>query len=253
MTRFSKILFFADSLSANLRLYSLAHILFRAVGFARVVLLTWILEQTQFGLLSVGLAFVNITAAIVLLGAPSALERYIPLYQNTDRLKAFLRRIIPVCLAIVVLGLVLLALNIDFISSLVFSLTSFGPADPQTTHQFSQLTAACIAAVLAAACFHMLVSCLKGLRFFRAVAAVELTHALLFTALAVALLLGYLRQPVVVLSAQALSMAVTAGILGILLLLSLRSSTEQNQALASSAYLSRFSAFAVWGLPGTIT
>ncbi|MCK4850473.1 MAG: oligosaccharide flippase family protein [Phycisphaerae bacterium] len=253
MTRFSKILFFADSLPANLRLYSVAHLIFRAVGLARMVLLTWILEQTQFGLLSVGLAFVNITAAIVLLGAPSALERYIPLYQNTHRLKAFLRRIIPVCLAIVVLGVALLALNIRFVASLVFSLTTFGPANLQTIHQFSQLTAACIAAVAAAACFHMIVSCLKGLRFFRAVAALELTHAFLFTALAVALLLGYLRQPVVVLAAQALSMALTAALLALLLLLFLRASTEQNQSLASTRYLSRFAAFAVWGLPGTIT
>ncbi len=253
MTKFSKILFSADSLSANLRLYSLAHILFRAVGFARMVLLTWILGQTQFGLFSVALAFTNITASMVLLGAPSALERYIPLYQNTHRLKAFLRRIIPVCLAIVVLGVVLLALNIDFLSSLVFSLTTFDPASIQTIHQFSQLTAACIAAVFAAACFHMIVSCLKGLRFFRAVAALELTQALLFTALAVALLLGYLRQPIVVLSAQALSMALTAALLGSLLLLNLRSSTDQNHSISSSRYLSRFAAFAVWGLPGTIT
>ena len=253
MISFSKTLFFADSLFASLRLYSIAHIVFRAIGFARMILLTWLLEQSQFGLFSVALAFTNIAASMVLLGAPSALERYIPLYQNTHRLRAFLRRILPICFVIVILGVVLLALNIDFISSIVFSLTSIGSDDPQVAVQFSQLTAACIAAIFAAACFHTIISCLKGLRFFRAVVALELSHALFFTASAVALLLGYLRQPIVVLSAQALSMALTAALVGMLLLLNLRSSTDQNQPISSSRYLSRFSAFAAWGLPGTIT
>ena len=253
MTSFSKNLFSADSLSANLRLYSLANFIFRAIGFARMFLLIWIMEKTQVGLFSVALTFANFAGSMVLLGAPSALERYIPFYQNTNQLRAFLRRIIPICLAIVVLGVVVLALNIDFVSSIVFSLTSFGSGDPQVAAQFSQLTAACIAAIFAAACFHTVVSCLKGLRFFRAVAALELTHALLFTILAVVLLLGYLRQPIVVLSAQALSMALTAALVGMLLLLNLRSSTDQNQPMSSSRYLSRFAAFAAWGLPGTVT
>ena len=253
MTRLSRTLFYADSLSGNLRLYLSAHIIFRLVGLARMVLFTWLLGQTQFGTFGLGLAFTNIAASMVLLGAPSALERYIPLYQNTHRLKPFLRRIIPLCLLLAVVGTVVLAGNINVLSSVIFSLTAHGPPSHQTMQQFSQLTAACIAAVFAAACFHMIISCLKGLRFFRAVAAMELGHALFFTGLAVILILGFISRPVVVLSAQALSMAVMAGVFGMLLLISLRATPSQNESLASTKYLSRFTAFAVWGLPGTIT
>jgi len=253
MTRLSRALFYADSLSGNLRIYLLANILFRPIGFARMVLFTWLLGQTQFGIFSVGLAFANMGASVVLLGAPSALERYIPLYQNTHKLKAFLWRVIPLCLAISILGTVLLALNVSPVSSVVFSLTKSDSASRETLQQFSQLTVACIAAIFAAACFTTIVSCLKGLRFFRAVAALELGQAVFFTGLAVVLLLGFVRQPVVVIAAQALSMAVMVGVFGVLLLISLRAAPSQDESLASTNYLSRFAAFAFWGLPGTIT
>ena len=252
MAKDSGILFHADSLSASLPLYSAAHILFRLVGFARMILFTWLLGKASFGVLSLSLVFVNFAASVVLLGASSALERYIPLYQNTNQLKAFLRKIIPLCLLIAVVCTVVLIFNIEPVSSVVFSLRSSGPPTQQTLEQFSQLTAACIAAIFAAACFQMIISCLKGLRFFRAVAALELGHAVFFTGLAVVLLLGFLCRPVAVLSAQALSMAVMAGVLSVFLLLNLRATPNQDDSLASSGYLSRFTAFAVWGLPGTI-
>ena len=246
----SRTLFYADSLSSSLPLYSIAHIIFRLVGFARMILFTWLLGKDQFGVFSVALAFTNITASMVLLGAPSALERYIPLYQNTHKLKAFLRRIIPLCLLIAVVGTVLLATNAGVVSSAVFSLTM---PDPETMQAFFQLTAVCIATIFAAACFHMVISCLKGLRFFRAVAAMELGHAVFFTGLAVVLLSGFICKPAVVLAAQALSMAVLAGIFGLALFLSLRSTPSQDKSLVSNKYLSRFAVFAVWGLPSTIT
>ena len=250
VARPSRTLFYADPLSSSLPLYTAAHIIFRLVGFARMVLFTWLLGKDQFGVFGVALAFTNITASMVLLGAPSALERYIPLYQNTHHLKAFLRRIIPLCLLVAVVGTALLATNVSAVSSVVFSLTM---PDPETMQAFFQLTAVCIATIFAAACFHMVISCLKGLRFFRAVAAMELGHAFFFTGLAVLLLLGLARQPVVVLSTQALSMALLAGIFGLALFFNLRSTPGQDASLASTGYLSRFTGYAVWGLPGTIT
>ena len=246
----SRTLFYADSLSSSLTLYTAAHVLFRLIGFARMVIFTWLLGTTQFGVFGVALAFTNITAAMVLIGAPSALERYIPLYQNTHKLKAFLRRIIPVCLLIAVLGTVLLATNVGLVSSAVFSLTM--PA-PETMQAFLQLTTVCIAAIFAASCFHMVISCLKGLRFFRAVAAMELGHAFFFTGLAVVLLLGFVSKPVIILSVQALSMAGLAAIFALALFFNLRNTPSQDKSLASTGYLSRFTRFAVWGLPGTIT
>ena len=253
MTTPSRTLFYADSLSESLPLYSAAHIVFRLVGFARMVLFTWLLAKAQFGVFSVALAFTNITASMVLLGAPSALERYIPLYQNTNRLKAFLLRIIPLVLIIAVLGTLLLALNVGLVSSVVFSLSESDSLSQQTLQEFSQLTAACIGAIFAAACFHMVISCLKGLRFFRAVAVMELGHAFFFTGLSVVLLLGFIPKPAVVLSAQALSMALLAGIFGVALFFNLRSTPGQDVSLASTGYLSRFSSFAVWGLPSSMT
>ena len=253
MSKLSKILFYADSLFANLRVYLFAHILFRVVGMGRMVLWTWLLLESKFGSFNVGLVFTNLAASMVLLGAPSALERYIPFYQNAHQLKAFLRRILPLCFAIAVLAVVVLALNVDALSSLVFSLKSFGSLGAETKLQFSQLAAACVATVFAAACFHMVISCLKGLRYFRAVAALELTYSLLFTALAVVLLLGYSCEPVVVFVSQALSMAVVSGVVGLLLLVNLRNTPDQDEALGSREYLSRFGTFAAWGLPGTIT
>ena len=250
MARPFKTLFYADSLSGSLQLYTAAHIIFRLVGFARIVIFTWLLGTTQFGVFGVALAFTNITASMVLLGAPSALERYIPLYQNTHKLKAFLRRIIPVCLLVAVLGTALLATNVGLVSSAVFSLTM--PA-PDAMQAFFQLTTVCIVAVFAAACFHMVMSCLKGLRFFRAVAAMELIHAFFFTGLAIVLLLGFVSKPVVILSVQALSMAGLAGIFGLALFFNLRRTPSQDESLASTGYLSRFTRFAVWGLPATIT
>ncbi|NIA06711.1 MAG: oligosaccharide flippase family protein [Actinobacteria bacterium] len=253
MVKSSRTLFYADSLSGSLPLYSAAHILFRVVGLIRMILFTWLLGKDQFGVFSVALAFTNLTASMVLLGTPSALERYIPLYQNTHNLKAFLRRLIPLCLLIAVVGTVLLATNVGAVSSAVFSLTARALPSPEAMQAFFQLTAVCIAAIFAAACFHMVISCLKGLRFFRAVAAMELGHAFFFTGLAVVLLSGFICKPAVVLAAQALSMALLAGIFGLALIFSLRRTPSQDESLASTGYLSRFTSFAVWGLPSTIT
>lgn len=250
---FSRIIFSADSLAENLRIYSLTTILFRSIGLLRMVIFTWLLGRQMFGLVSVGLAFTNIAWTVVLLAAPSALERYIPLYQNTGQLRPFLRRLIPLCLAIAALGTTILALNIDALSSLIFSRNTTQAAEYSPSLDLPQLTAACLITVFASACFNILISCLKGLRFFRAVAALEFSQALLFTTLAIALILGLLRQPVVVFAAQAISLTFLTITVGTLLLRYLRASSDQNQPLPFSAYFSRFAAFAFWGLPGTIT
>ena len=70
MVRPSRTLFYADSLSSSLQLYTAAHIIFRLIGLARMVIFTWLLGKTQFGVFGVALAFTNISASMVLLGAP---------------------------------------------------------------------------------------------------------------------------------------------------------------------------------------
>ena len=251
MNRPSRILFNADSLPGNLGLYSLATILFRSVSLLRMVILTWLLGPAMFGLVSLGLAFINIGWSVVLLGAPSALERYIPLHQNNGQLRPFLRRLLPICIAIAALGTILLAFNIRPLSSLIFSRAA---DSTQQTYQadLPKLTAACLAALFASSCFNTLISCLKGLRFFRAVAVLESSQSVLFTLLAVLLLLGH-RHPFIVFSAQAVTFIILAVTVGSLLLSHLRRCPDQNKPLDSSSYLYRFTAFAFWGLPGTIT
>ena len=251
MNRPSRILFCADSLPGNLGLYSLATILFRSVSLLRMVIITWLLGPAMFGLVSLGLAFINIGWSVVLLGAPAALERYIPLHQNNGQLRPFLRRLLPICIAVAVLGTVLLALNINSLSSLIFSRVA---DSARQTYQadFPKLTAACLATLLASACFNTLISCLKGLRFFRAVAVLECSQSVLFTVLAVLLLLGH-RHPFIVFSAQAATLVLLVVTVGSLLFAHLRRCPDQNLPLTSSSYLSRFTAFAFWGLPGTVT
>ena len=88
-------------------------------------------------------------------------------------------RIIPLCVGLAILGTIVLILNIKAVASVVFSLRVSGQPSTSEMAAFSRLTTACVAMVMAIACFGIVVSCLKGLRFFRAVGAMELSDALL--------------------------------------------------------------------------
>ncbi len=167
--------------------YLPATVAFRVINFGRVLILTWWMTRHQFGLLNMILLVVNVLTPLCSLGLIEAITRYVPQYEVAGHLRWFLGRALRLLLVVTGVSLLLMmgfssSLG-DFFYAQIFTDTGDGAAANPHAGQLTILSAATIGLLIL---YFMLLSVMKGLRMFRALAVTELVHCLAFLLFSVA-------------------------------------------------------------------
>lgn len=183
-------LFRGESVGPALGIYLPTMATFRFLGLLRNVVLTWLITREQFGLLLLALLVMNVLAPITSLSLHEAAARYVPMFESRGALVAYLRRTVPLLLAIALAATFALLLAADPVGNWLFrSLDGGSTAGRLADGHITALTRWVAAALLALACYNFLMAILRGLRMFRALSLMELTQTVLFTG--AALLVAY--------------------------------------------------------------
>ncbi len=217
LSRLFKVGTIADSLGA----YVPAKIFQKALGFARLLLLIYLLPKVQFTLWGLGMMIFTTAAPLLTWGTQHGLVRYASFYEVQGQLRSFYRRIRFPILAIGI-GMTIVAL--------IFSgwITRFMIAPKAGSFELAHrqqlwLCWAALANALAMVLYHNALSIIIGMRAYRLVAAVEIVFTVVFTIfVVVGLLVSPTGLTVLLAHLLALLIALAAGLVG--LHLSLRDS-----------------------------
>lgn len=178
----------ADSVTTSIGVSTLAIVLSRGVGLLRGVVLAWLIPAEQFGLLGVALLVANVLMPICSAGLYEGAARYAPFHESTGTLRRFAVRVFTLVVGSTLITGAIVALAAGPVGSVLLAagrIASGVEGAVEGGPQTILLTRAVIVCVIALACHHTLLGLFKGLRMFRAVGAVELFSAAMFTLLAV--------------------------------------------------------------------
>ncbi len=174
-------LFRSSPIGQALGTYLPATVVFRLINFGRIALLTHWMTTQQFGLLSMILLVVNVLTPLCSLGLNEAVTRYIPQQEVGRSLMAFLRRSYALLLIVAAMSVVLIILFSSILGDFFFA---YAFADETARAEFgsdaprlARLAGLVIGLLVI---YFYLLSVMKGLRMFRALAAIEMAHGLLF-------------------------------------------------------------------------
>lgn len=211
-----------DPLGRSLSVYAPLVGVDKAVIYTRVILLTWLLGASQYGVWQLGVMVFSIVSALSTLGANHGLARYVSQYQARGQLREFSRRAAwgSGMLAALV-GVVALLLSGPLTGAL--SLVS-EVSDLDRGHARNIVLLALVNG-LAMGLYINLQAYIRALRTFRLLAAMDLFYTLVFTALAVALARGT--------GSGAAVLAVHAATLGLMLVLGQRAARRAMDRLES--------------------
>jgi O-antigen/teichoic acid export membrane protein len=223
----------------------------RAIGLARSIIQTWLISRGEYGLLAVSLLVINVLTPVGSWGLYEGLARYVPAFETRNALLAFLRRAMPLALGVATGMAVLLLLTAKPVGVALFStlqLDSPGP-DAMTTHvaAITRLTRWAALAVFAVSGYHFVLSVLKGLRMFRAVSLFELAAGVMFTALAIGVVLAGAKTAQAVVVGYAVTAFVIAALFAAVLWRRLRRWDAQRGPLEpGERVVRRLLGFSVW-------
>jgi len=151
----------------------------KAIGLGRWLLFLYLMSKVEYGLWTLGSMIFTMASPILTLGSNMGLVRYVSFYEEKGRLEAFYRRIRWAILAICLALTVAMATQGNLITGLVI-VPRGGERDVSGEMQ-RLICWAAIANALVLALYLNLLGFLNGMRAYRAVSALELVFAVLFT------------------------------------------------------------------------
>ncbi len=176
-------LFLSTPLSQSMGTYLPATVAFRLLNFGRILLLTWFMSTQQFGLLAMILLVVNVLTPLCSLGLNEAIARYVPQYEHRGEMWAFAKRSVGLLLAVAGVSLAVILLLAPMLGDFFYAQVM---ADPQMRAEFSgeapQLAQLSGVVIVLLIVYFYLLAVVKGLRMFRALSWLELSHGLIFLA-----------------------------------------------------------------------
>lgn len=198
-----------DSVGVSIVAGAAATVLSRAAGLARGIALAWLMPASQFGLLGLAMLVVNAMLPAVSAGLYEGAVRYAPLHEAAGTLRRFALQAFGWGGA-VALGLCLALLPFSgpvgrFLFSAAGQTATPGSTDTATLASVAAIYRAMLACLLILTAYHISLGFFKGLRIFRALGAIEVTHAAVFTVAAVGAVYFMDRTATNVLLAYALS------------------------------------------------
>lgn len=220
---------------------------FRLINFGRILLLTWCMAEKQMGLLNLLLMIVNVMIPLFSFGLNEAVARYAPMYEERGALAAFFRRSLQIVTLFTLAACALLALFADRVGAFLFG---DSPADPvvQMTLQSdarSLTVAAAVVIALSVWYFYML-AILKGLRMFRVLSRLEVSHAVLFLLGAVVMILLKKLSALVLTAIFGLSILLPVAYYGLRLSRTLHAWPRQLSPLGETHFASKLLRFSIW-------
>ena len=180
-------LFQSDSIALSLGVNVSASAAQRGLGFARGIVLAWLMSQGEFGLLGVALMVANLLMPVCTAGLYEGIARYTPYHESARTLLRFAVRSLVLTVGIAAAVTAILFVPAEAVGRFLFSAGTVAMGQPETGVAPSDpgaLTRAALICVFTMAPFHAVIALLKGLRMFRALSLMELTAAVLFTLLA---------------------------------------------------------------------
>lgn len=164
----------------------------RGIGLMRGIVLAWLLPPAEFGLFGVALLIVNVLLPLTTAGVYEGVTRYAPQHEIAGTLRAFCLRAAAVAGALVLGSTVLLFVLSGILGPQLFAAAqaiSSGASAPSDTGAVMRSVAVCLVTL---GPYHVVLNMLRGLRLFRAAAAMELLTGIVFTLVALtAAAVGY--------------------------------------------------------------
>lgn len=246
-------LFRGETLSEALGVYLSATAICRLIGLARNILLTWLMfDASEFGLFALALVVINVLQPVCSLGLNEAVTRYTPTYETRGMLKGFLRRaVVLVCSVSAAISWALLYVS-GTLGDWVFATTgSLSVARTMHSHPTTlmQSSAWCAFTVVI---YYLALCVLKGLRMFRAISLMELVSGVVFTALAVIVVLNGHGTAVAVVACYMMSMWVALACLALPASLSIASRGEDAEPIHDEPVIRRMLAFSLWAAAAAV-
>ncbi len=241
-------LFRSETISQALTVYLPATALFRLIGLGRNILLTWLMySQVEFGLFALALVVINLLNPLCSLGLYEGVTRYTPAYETRHMLRAFLARVIPLVVGVAAITCALLmAVNRD-LGPLLFQSVSLKPELTRVAYLRSVgLMMNVVYATFTLIVYFLALSVLKGLRMFRALSLMELTHGVVFTVLAIlSVILGH-RTATAVIACYMMSLWIALACFALPACLHLAMRTDQDVPLDAEPFYRKILAFSLW-------
>jgi len=174
-----KKLFQSRSLTQSTGSYLIAQGVVRVLNFARIILLTRIMVQQQFGLLYTILLVSNVLTPLCSLGLNEAIARYVPQYEHLGSLTRFARRSMQLLAGITIVTVAAFVWFAPLLGEFLFLQIGGDASFAAELPAIARLTGIIVAMLVL---FFFVMALLKGLRMFAALAWLELSHSILFFA-----------------------------------------------------------------------
>src|ERR1043166_5569743 len=238
--------FNSSGLGEAMGLYLPATVAVRLINFVRVLLLTWWILPQQFGLLNMILLAINVLTPLCSLGLNEAITRYVPQQETRGSLRIFAWHSFVLLVFVTGVSVGLMCCFSRFLGDLFYSQIY---VDPVLRERFGR-DAASLAKVTAGVTgfvilYFYLLAMFKGLRMFKAVAIIELAHAILFLIACGMAVSAQHRAASTITIMYGLSLAIPVGFFGWLFCRSL--SRWQCQAgKTQETWASKLFRFSVW-------
>jgi len=240
-------LFFSMPLSQSLGTYLPATVAFRLLNFGRILLLTWFMTTQQFGLLAMILLVVNVLTPLCSLGLNEAIARYVPQYEHRGEMWVFAKRSIVLLLAVASVSFAVILLLAPTLGEFFYAQVV---ADSELRAEFSgeapQLARLSGGVIVLLIVYFYLLAVVKGLRMFRALSWLELSHGLLFLAGSLIVIITGHLSAFTLTGLYGISLALPILYFGPRLLSVIRSWPGQAGLLADARLARKLLQFSIW-------
>lgn len=176
-----KGVYLSTPLEESMGAYLPTMVAYRLLNYGRILLLAWYMSQQQFGLLTMVMLVANLLTPLCSLGLNEAVTRYAPQYERRGSLAAFSGKAFYVLVVVTTFSVAFILIFSSVLGDVFFG-QAFGPialraAFSEDAPRLAQFSATLVGLM---AVFFFLIALMKGLRMFRAVAWMELSHSVLF-------------------------------------------------------------------------
>lgn len=168
-------------LARSMGTYLTANVAIRLLNFARVIVLTRIMTQPQYGLLSSILIVANVLIPLCSLGLNEAITRYVPQYEAIGSLARFARRSLILLTFVTVIAVAGILANSTWLGEWFYA-SVLSDAETQAAFAAEAPSLARVTGLIVglSSVYFFLMAVMKGLRMFKALSWLELIHSGLF-------------------------------------------------------------------------
>ena len=171
-----------ESMGRSFSAYAPAVVVHKLLDYARVLLLTWFVGKAEFGIWALGSMVFIMASTVSTLGTSQSIARYVSFYQARGQLVRFFRR---AALGVCLVGLAVVALGVLGAGGIAELLAVTKPLDePLIFDVRFQIVMLGLLNGLLLALYNNLHSCIRAMRTFHLLAALEVGFSLVFTAAA---------------------------------------------------------------------